>query len=118
MKKALNIFGLIFLAIIVLYAIMPSKSSVASSDASQPATSVASDIVTNMAADQMQSIENQVAKDAEEQYYIALRQGDKMQIAVQASMVSAAYLQAKDEPNYNKWKAIEKEANKAAGLDF
>jgi hypothetical protein len=44
-------------------------------------------------------IENKVASDAVEQYRIAERQGDKMQICVQAGLVSAAYLQAKDEVN-------------------
>lgn len=51
------------------------------------------------AATTMQDIENKVASDAVEQYRIAERQGDKMQICVQAGLVSAAYLQAKDEVN-------------------
>jgi len=33
-----------------------------------------------------------------------------------AGLVSAAYLQAKDEANYNKWKEIEKEDARAAGM--
>ena len=32
-----------------------------------------------------------------------------MQTYVQASMVATAYLQTKDQDNYNKWKTIEKE---------
>jgi len=64
----------------------------------------------------LQKIENQVALDAEKQYEIAKRGGDKMQTYVQASMVATAYLQAKDEVNYNKWKAIEKEEAKNAGM--
>lgn len=67
-------------------------------------------------SDNMQKIENQVALDAEKQYEIAKRGGDKMQTYVQASMVATAYLQAKDEVNYNKWKAIEKEEAKNAGM--
>ena len=39
-----------------------------------------------------------------------------MQTYVQASLVAAAYLQAKDEVNYNKWKAIEKAEAKNAGM--
>ncbi|MBC7495495.1 MAG: hypothetical protein H7221_10855 [Flavobacterium sp.] len=67
-------------------------------------------------ANDMQKIENQVATDAEKQYEIAKNGGDKMQTYVQASLVAAAYLQAKDEVNYNKWKAIEKEEGKNAGM--
>lgn len=68
------------------------------------------------AANDMQQIENQVALDAEEQYDIAKRGGDKIQTYVQAGLVAAAYLQAKDETNYNKWKEIEKEEAKNAGM--
>lgn len=68
--------------------------------------------------DQMQTIQNQVAVDAEAQYDIAKRQGDPTQCYVQAGLVAAAYLQAKDEANYNKWKAIEQEEAKRAGVDF
>jgi hypothetical protein len=67
-------------------------------------------------ANDMQKIENQVAIDAEKQYEIAKNGGDKMQTYVQAGLVAAAYLQAKDEVNYNKWKAIEKEEAKNAGM--
>jgi hypothetical protein len=65
---------------------------------------------------EMAKIHNQVADDAVQQYEIAKRGGDKMQTCVQAGFVSAAYLQAKDEPNYNKWKATEKADCKAAGM--
>ncbi len=65
---------------------------------------------------EMNKIENQVAEDAVKQYEIAKRQGDPMMIYTEASMVCAAYLQAKDEVNYNKWKVIEKNAAKAAGM--
>jgi nitrous oxide reductase accessory protein NosL len=69
-----------------------------------------------MANRQMASIEAQVAQDSVVQYNIAKQQGDKMQICVQAGIVSASYLQAKDQANYNKWKAIEKKDCAAAGL--
>jgi hypothetical protein len=64
----------------------------------------------------MQGIENKVAADAVEQYWIAFRQGDKMQICVQAGLVSAAFLQAKDESNYRVWKDTEKRRCAAAGV--
>lgn len=69
-----------------------------------------------LAQNKMQQIQNKVAEDAVEQYNIAYRQGDKMQIYVQAGMVAAAYLQAKDEANYQKWKEIEKQAAAEAGM--
>ena len=56
---------------------------------------------------QMQDISNKVANDAVEKYEIVARQGDKTQMYVQAGMCAAAFLQAKDEANYDKWKAIE-----------
>lgn len=65
---------------------------------------------------EIQKVHNKVASDAVEQYNIAVRQGDKSMIYVQAGLVSAAYLQAKDEANYNKWKEIEKQAAIDAGI--
>ena len=66
---------------------------------------------------QMNSNYDKVSSDMVAQYNIAKKQGDKMQTCVQASMVSAAYLQAKDEAKYNEWKAVEKTDCKAAGID-
>lgn len=68
------------------------------------------------AANQMQNIENQVAIDAERQYQIAKREGNAMQVCVQAGFVSAAYLQAKDEASYQKWKRIESDDCRRAGV--
>lgn len=65
---------------------------------------------------QMGEIEAQVADDMVRQYDIAKRQGDPMQICVQASVVTAAYLQAKDEGKYRAWKKIERSACDAAGM--
>jgi len=68
------------------------------------------------AATEMQRIENQVATDAVAQYQIAKRGGSSMDACVQAWIVAAAYLQAKDEPNYQKWKKIESDECGRAGL--
>lgn len=67
-------------------------------------------------AKNMDDIYQKVASDAVEQYRIAERQGDKIQICVQAGLVSASYLQAKDESSYRNWKDIEDMACKRAGL--
>lgn len=61
-------------------------------------------------------IYQQVANDAEEQYYIAKRHGGAADICVQAGIVSASYLQAKDEANYEQWKSVQKSECAAAGL--
>jgi hypothetical protein len=61
------------------------------------------------AVKEMQRSENQVPADAINQYGIAKRQGDPVQICKQAGLVSAAYLQSKDEPNYQRWKKIEQD---------
>ena len=66
----------------------------------------------------MKNVEQSVALDQEQQYQIAKNQGDKMQICVQAGLVSAAYLQANDQENFNKWKSIEKKDCRAAGLSY
>lgn len=67
-------------------------------------------------ASEMSKIEYQVAANSVNQYNIAKRQGDAMQICVQAGLVSAAYLQAKDEQNYQTWKRTETEDCKRAGI--
>ena len=63
-------------------------------------------------------IEGQVANDCIKQYELAVRSGDKMSAYTQASLVTAAFLQADDEENYFKWKAIEKDWAKKVGLSY
>lgn len=64
----------------------------------------------------MQRIEDRVASDAVHEYEIAARQGNRMQICVQAGMVAAAYLQAQDEPDYRTWKSRERLDCSRAGV--
>jgi len=64
----------------------------------------------------MKSIYEKVAYNAEQQFFIAKRQGDNMQIYVQAQMVCAAYLQAQDEESYRKWKKVEAHYKRKIGL--
>lgn len=64
----------------------------------------------------MADIHGQVADDAVAQYAIAKRQGDPVQVCVQAGLVSAAWLQAKDEPRYQAAKATEAADCARAGL--
>lgn len=71
---------------------------------------------TAQVADTMRGIYDQVSKDAVEQYGIAKRQGSPIDICVHAGLVSAAYIQAKDEANYRAWKAKELEDCDRAGV--
>lgn len=51
-------------------------------------------------------INDKVAQDFIDQYYIAKKHGSAMEASVYAGLVCAAFLQAKDEENYKKWKKI------------
>ena len=68
------------------------------------------------AAKEMEKIEDQVATDSVKQYEIVKRNGTPIDACVHAGMVSAAYVQAKDEPNYQRWKAVEKADCELAGI--
>lgn len=64
----------------------------------------------------LENIYAKVATDAVAQYRLAKKSDDKIQVCVQAGLVSAAYLQAQDEPNYLAAKATEKAECAAAGI--
>lgn len=66
--------------------------------------------------DDMRRIEQQVAEDFEAQYDIAKRNGSAIDAYVAAGFVAAAYLQAEDEANYQRWKAIERQEARRAGM--
>jgi len=68
------------------------------------------------AAKDMHKIEVQVADDMVSQYIIAGKSGNPIDVCVHAGMVAAAYLQAKDDMNYTKWKKIESRDCDAAGM--
>ena len=56
------------------------------------------------------------ASDAVDQYNIARRNGKPIDQCVQARVVAAAYLQAKDEDNYKIWKETEATDCGAVGM--
>jgi|SRR5580765_3978684 hypothetical protein len=80
------------------------------------AFSLRTDTAAQDAASSLSDIRQKVAADAVAQYNIARRQGDPIQICVQAGLVAAAYLQAQDESNYQQWKRSEKNDCKSAGF--
>lgn len=75
-----------------------------------------SGIVGRMADAGMKDIHSKVVADSIEQYEIAKESGSDMDACVQAGMVAAAALQAKDREEYKKWKGIESEDCEAAGM--
>ena len=72
--------------------------------------------IHKQAQKEMRRIEADVAEDAVRQYVIAKRSGSAMDAYLHASLAAAAYLQAKDEANYQKWKAIERQEGIRAGV--
>ena len=64
----------------------------------------------------LQGIHDQVAGDAVKQYEMARRSGTAIDICVQAGLVGASYLQAKDESNYQRWKQTESSDCASAGV--
>lgn len=76
----------------------------------------AADASKERATNHLQAIQNQVAEDAAKQYEIAKRNGSKIDAFVHAQLTAAAYLQAQDEVNYQKWKAIEAKERENAGM--
>lgn len=64
----------------------------------------------------LRHIEQQVAADAVKQYHIAKAHGTAIDACVAAGLVSAAYLQAKDEENYAAWRTTERAECARAGL--
>ena len=73
-------------------------------------------LLAKLAKQELAEIESQVAADAVKQYEIARRSGTKIDRCVHAQMVAAAFIQAKDEANYKKWKAVEAADCAAAGV--
>lgn len=68
------------------------------------------------AAQSLRAIQADVAADAIEQYNIAKRNGSAIDAYVQAGIVVAAFLQLQDESNYQKWKQIQEEEARRAGM--
>lgn len=66
--------------------------------------------------DVMGGIYQKVASDAVDRYELAKKHGSAMQRCVQAQMVTAAFLQAKDEVQYAAWTATQKADCAKAGL--
>src|SRR3954469_17206993 len=73
-------------------------------------------VTVQTASDFEKDVYKKVSNDAVDQYNIAKRQGDPIQVCVQAGLVSAAYLQEKNESSYQQWKSTEKADCARAGM--
>ena len=69
---------------------------------------------TQANVDSLKGIQDQVAGDMIKQYGIAKKSGNAIDRCVDAGLVAAAYIQAKDEPNYRVWKRTERVDCRAA----
>lgn len=64
----------------------------------------------------MEAINAKEVRDNIDQYNVALKGDDEVDICVKAGLVKESYLRAKDNSNYEIWSGIEKSDCKNAGL--
>ncbi|WP_144062021.1 hypothetical protein [Sphingomonas sp. MM-1] len=95
-----NLFSIAILSLLATACSAPPQEEFSYENMMQQIQSEADNLNEKIHAD--------VAEDAEEQYYIARRGSDYVQICVQAGMVAAAYLNAKNEFKYREWKDRER----------
>lgn len=107
MKKILKWILIVFAAFIVLSCILSGGKSGGSASRS------VTDAVVNP---QMNAITDKVARDAVDKYNMAKETGSAIDICVQAGLVEAAWLQAKNQTEYKNWHAIKQSDCKKAGM--
>lgn len=66
----------------------------------------------------MNSTSNMLANDAAKKFEIARKSKDYTTMCIEAGVAAQFYLDSKNETNYKEWKKIEKQACRAAGMDF
>ena len=71
---------------------------------------------TSVASSKTDGTPNLAVEDQVAQYNIAVRAGTKMDRCVQAGFVASAYIQSKDQANFEEWQRIRHEDCSAAGL--
>lgn len=65
---------------------------------------------------EMNHLGAQVAEDQVRAYNLAKKGGDAVELCVQAGLVAECYKQAEDESNYLKWKDVERQDCRRAGV--
>ena len=71
---------------------------------------------TSVASSKTGGAPNLAVEDQVAQYNVAVRAGTKMDRCVQAGFVASAYIQSKDQANFEEWQRIRHEDCSAAGL--
>ena len=71
---------------------------------------------TSVASSKTEITPNKAVEDQVVQYNIAVRAGTKTDRCVQAGFVASAYIQSKDQANFEEWQRIRHEDCSAAGL--
>ena len=106
--------GIVGLLILVFAAVFFQVNVLKSSSSTPQATNT---VTTQKTHEQdIQDRAYRVADKYLRQYEMAKVQGDKAQICAQAGLVSAAFLNAQDKEQYNRWKSIEIQKCEDAGI--
>jgi hypothetical protein len=66
--------------------------------------------------DPLREIHEKVVRNAEHEYSMVVRSGGAIDVCVHAGLVAAAYLQAHDDLNYQRWKTTERSDCELAGV--
>lgn len=73
-------------------------------------------LLSSAATPKPQIVPSRVVDDQVVQYNMAVKIGSKTDRCVQAGFVASAYIQTRDEANYQAWNGIRNDECKAAGL--
>lgn len=81
-----------------------------------PSSSRPIEDISGQAGQEMHRIEQDAIADAIKQYEIVKRSGSALEASVHAGLIAGLYLQAKDEANYMRWRSIERQEARRAGM--
>jgi hypothetical protein len=71
---------------------------------------------SNLAGDNPSPIRNKAVNDQVQQYNAAVKAGSQSDRCVQAGFVASAYIQTRDQANYQAWSGIRNSECRAAGI--
>jgi len=117
-KRINRVAGVVLVAACLFFAwvVFGSSSSPRSEDPILRAPDVVESLAGQVVQREIDDIARQVAKDAVQQWVVAKKAGSKMDACVQAGLVSAALIQAKQEEVLREWKKIERADCARAGM--
>ena len=106
---------IIILFVIAIIGLDENNGSVAESKNVSKESSQKRSRLLNLVED---GVAGMVADNEIKKFEIANRNGDKMTACLSAGVVKAAFLEAKNEAEFKKWRDIEKKTCRAVGVDF